>query len=130
MRGATPIGNGVMVAGGIIAAALGSKYLQSAGIVAAETATRVLHIAIGAALTVQGNYMPKRTAASQPRACGVEHSQPAVRAGAWAMTAAGLLYGTVWSLAPASVAEPASLVAVAAATAVTAACGLKLLVNG
>jgi len=98
---------GLTLGGMMIVAAVLAKYAQAAHLIAPDTAARAVQVAIGLALAIYANFMPKRVAA--------ERTRIALRAGGWAFTLAGLGYALLWSFAPRAIAEPLSTAMVASA---------------
>ena len=101
----------------IIAAALGLRYAADAGWIGDEAAKRIMQVIIGLNLAGYANLMPKQLAPMRRSPLIEARMQSAVRVGGRAMTLAGLIYAGLWAFAPIWFADPASLVAVAAAMA-------------
>ena len=100
---------GAMAMGGfllVLAALL--KWAEHARLLAPDHASRGGQVAIGLVLAAYANLMPKRVASAR--------TQTALRAGGWAFLLAGFGYALLWALAPVSLAWPASLALVGAAT--------------
>jgi hypothetical protein len=99
--------SGLTLGGLMILAAVLAKYAQAAHMIAPDTATRLVQVAIGLSLAVYANFMPKRVAA--------ERTRIALRAGGWAFTLAGLGSALLWAFADLALAEPVSTALVGSA---------------
>lgn len=117
------------VAAGLFATSALSRYLLTVDVVGAETSRRIVQIAVGLALAVWANYMPKDLMRPGVSACASSVGRSAVRIGGWAMTLAGLTYAGVWALAPLAVARPVAMAVVALALVVTVTVGLWTLLR-
>jgi hypothetical protein len=103
---------GLGCAGGILAMALAAKLAQKAGMVDADTVTRMVVGANEIVIAWYGNLMPK---AFVPNAC----ARRVRRVGGWAMALSGLLYASLFLLAPLPVAFSVGSAAIVAGIAVT-----------
>ena len=102
----------LVVAGGLVAAALAATAARQAGWIDADAVTRIVMGGTGLMLAWVGNRMPKRfVPAAQARRVN--------RVGGWSMAISGLVYGGLWAFAPFDVALWAGCAAVAAGMAVT-----------
>jgi len=99
--------NGLVMGGLLIVAAAILKFAEHAALITADMSARGGQVAIGLALAVYANLMPKRMALGR--------HLTALRAGGWAFVLAGLAYAALWAFAPLSLAWPASIAAVGAA---------------
>jgi len=107
------------VAGFLLAAAAGLRYAESLDLISAETARRTVQVIVGLILAVYGNYLPKESTRAGATVCVALRSQSALRVGGWSMTLAGLAQAGLWAFAPLSLANVASMIAVASATLIT-----------
>ena len=123
------IGLALTVAAGLFATSALSRYLLTVDVVGAETSRRIVQIAVGLALAVWANYMPKDLMRPGVSACASSVGRSAVRIGGWAMTLAGLTYAGVWAVAPLAVARPVAMAVVALALVVTVTIGLWTLLR-
>lgn len=104
--------NGLACAGAILVMALAAKAAQKAGVLEADTVTRMVIGANGLLIAWYGNLMPKTFV---PNAC----ARRVRRVGGWAMALSGLVYAGLFLSAPLPVAFSLGSVAVAAGIAVT-----------
>ena len=120
--------SGLVLAGGLIAAAVILRMRQRAGSIDPVTSKRTIQVFIGLVLAAYANGMPKDLG----RWISVEaaaRTQSALRVGGWSLTVAGIAYAILWSLTPISFADTAGTVLVAAATVVTGAYGAWMFVT-
>lgn len=97
---------------GIVVLALASTYARKQGYVEGETVTRIVMCAIGLMVAWFGNRMPKKFV---PNAS----ARQAARVGGWSMALSGLVYATLWVVAPTQVAVVGGSAAVALGILVT-----------
>lgn len=96
-------------AGLILAAALSLKSLASFDVIDSETSKRVMQVLFGIILMISGNLIPK-----SDEQCGAAKGQSLRRFAGWTFVIAGLVYATVWLVAPLEIARIISLSVVAA----------------
>ena len=89
------------------------KAAQTGHLISPDLAGHSTDIIIGLSLALYGNFIPK-----QPASSG-QH-QAILRASGWAFTLAGLTYALIWLVAPANLAFPIAITAVACATLLSA----------
>jgi hypothetical protein len=109
----------LMWAGGIIAVALGATAARQAGLIEADTVTRIVLAVTGLMVAWYGNRMPKTFAPSAS-------ARRVTRVGGWSMALSGLLYAGLWVLAPFDVALWLGCGAIVAGILVTAAYAVSL----
>jgi hypothetical protein len=112
------ITNGLVLAGVMLAAAGGIKYMQYAHLIDANGATRGTQIVLGLSLAWIGNLMPKAVARRSATEQG-GRAQSALRLGGWAFVLAGLAYAVIGAVAPLDTGGTLSMIIVAAATVFT-----------
>lgn len=103
----------------ILAVAGGLSYAERSGMIGAEGARRIMQILIGLGLAAYANLMPKQIGRARKSPQAEAFAQAALRIGGWSLTLAGLAYAGFWAFAPLAIADIASMMAVAAALAVT-----------
>lgn len=102
-----------------LAAAAGLRYAEGAGLIGADGARRALQILIGLGLAGYANLMPKRISGAPRSPLAERRTGAALRVGGWSLTLAGLTQAALWAFVPPAVADPASMIAVASALALT-----------
>lgn len=110
----------IALAAFMLAAAAGLRYAEGAGLLGADAARRAMQVLIGLMLAGYANLMPKQVGRANASPLALARTQAALRVGGWSLTLAGLAYAGLWALAPLPVADTASMIVVAAATALTA----------
>lgn len=110
---------GLAWAGGIITIALGATLARAHGYVDADTVTRIVVGINGLMVAWYGNRMPKTLV---PSAC----ARQVARVGGWALVLSGIVYASLWALAPIQVAIIGGCGAIIVGMAATLAYGLRL----
>ena len=99
--------------------AAGLRYAASNGMMAEETATRIVMALTGLGLAAYANIMPKQLGRARRSPEAEARAQSALRFGGWALTLAGLAYAFLWGFAPISIARAAAMTVLGAATLAT-----------
>jgi len=113
------LGFAIALAALVLGLAVGLRYAESAGLLAADDVRRVMQVAFGLMLAAYANFMPKQLGPVRGSARAESWAQATLRVGGWSLTLAGLAYAGLWALAPLRVADIASMAVVAAALLVT-----------
>jgi uncharacterized membrane protein len=110
---------GVVWAAVLIVSALGLKFAARTHLIDADFALRGVQVMIGLGLAFYGNYIPKnlRSASSATVASRMQSAQ---RVAGWGFMLAGLAYAGLSAFAPHAIGETLAMLAVFAATVVTA----------
>ena len=96
--------------------AAGLRYAASAGMLAEESATRIVMALTGLGLAAYANIMPKQLGRARRSPEAEARAQSALRFGGWALTLAGLAYAFLWAFAPMWIASAAAMTVLGAAT--------------
>ena len=99
--------------------AAGLRYAADSGMLAEETATRIIMALTGLGLAAYANIMPKQLGRPRRSPAAEARAQAALRFGGWALTLAGLAYAFLWAFAPISIASAAAMTVLGAATLAT-----------
>lgn len=99
-------------AGGLIALALSATAARNAGLISADTVTRLVMGVTGLLLVWYGNGMPKNHVP-------VARARQVQRIGGWSMVLSGLVYAALWAFAPLNIAVTGGGAAVIAGLIVT-----------
>ena len=99
-------------AGGLIALALSATAARNAGLISADTVTRLMLGVTGRLLVWYGNGMPKNHVPAAK-------ARQVQRIGGWSMVLSGLVYAALWAFAPLDIAVTGGCAAVVAGLMVT-----------
>ncbi|HEY5721902.1 MAG TPA: hypothetical protein VIT45_06225 [Allosphingosinicella sp.] len=113
------LGFAIGLAALFLLAAAGLRYAAGSGMLAEETATRVIMALTGLGLAAYANIMPKQLGRARRSPAAEARAQSALRFGGWALTLAGLAYAFLWGFAPLSIARAAAMTVLGAATLAT-----------
>jgi hypothetical protein len=100
-------------------AAAGLRYAANEGMLAEESATRIIMALTGLGLAAYANLMPKQLGHAPRSPAAEARAQATLRFGGWALTLAGLAYAFLWAFAPISIASTAAMTVLGAATLAT-----------
>ena len=113
------LGFAIAIAVFFLLTAAGLRYAASEGMLAEETATRIVMALTGLGLAAYANIMPKQLGRARRSPQAEARAQAALRFGGWALTLAGLAYAFLWAFAPMSIARAAAMTVLGAATLAT-----------
>lgn len=108
------IRNALILAGLMLALALGLAWANNAGHLSEETSRRASQVLAGLVVVYFANLVPKSL---EPLLAGCEPSraQAMQRFGGWTLVIGGLGYSVAWLVAPLEVAKPAAIAILATA---------------
>ena len=115
----------VALAAFILAAAAILSWAGNAGLIQPEDGRRTIQVIIGLVLAAYANLMPKQLGRPRHSPRAEAAAQAVLRVGGWSLTLAGIAYAGLWAFAPLSIADTASMIAVAFALVVTIAYAVR-----
>jgi hypothetical protein len=113
------LGYAIALAALFLLTAAALRYGASEGMLAEETATRIVMALTGLGLAAYANIMPKQLGRARRSPAAEARAQAALRFGGWALTLAGLAYAFLWGFAPLSIARASAMTVLGAATLAT-----------